>query len=119
MEEGFGEDDEEEYALKPYKRKSETKGKKVKKKEESEEEYCPESSEEEEGERGKHKKCKDDGNVEYYRQRIRYDDHVLAAKNLYKLLVILSSSFFFLWLWLDAKVQKKFSSASLYIHASK
>lgn len=95
MEEGFGEDDEEEYALKPYKRKSEAKGKKVKKKEESEEEYCPESSEEEEGERGKHKKCKDDGNVEYYRQRIRYDDHVLAAKNLYKLLVILSSSFFF------------------------
>uniref|UniRef100_A0A671YJ17 DNA excision repair protein ERCC-6 n=1 Tax=Sparus aurata TaxID=8175 RepID=A0A671YJ17_SPAAU len=40
MEEGFGEDDEEEYELKPYKRKIEGKGrKKVKRKEESEEEY--------------------------------------------------------------------------------
>uniref|UniRef100_A0A671YHE4 DNA excision repair protein ERCC-6 n=1 Tax=Sparus aurata TaxID=8175 RepID=A0A671YHE4_SPAAU len=72
MEEGFGEDDEEEYELKPYKRKIEGKGrKKVKRKEESEEEYCPESSEDEEEEKVKDKKCKDDGDVEYYRQRIR------------------------------------------------
>ncbi|XP_044069023.1 DNA excision repair protein ERCC-6 isoform X2 [Siniperca chuatsi] len=72
MEEGFGEDDEEEYELKPYKRKTEGKGrKKIKKKEESEEEYCPESSDEEKDEKSKDKKCKDDGDVEYYRQRIR------------------------------------------------
>ncbi|XP_075933147.1 DNA excision repair protein ERCC-6 [Anarhichas minor] len=74
MEEGFGEDDddEEEYTLKPYNKKGERKGtKKVKKKEESEEEYCPESSEEEEDAKGKDKKNKDDGDVEYYRQRIR------------------------------------------------
>ncbi|GAA6213831.1 DNA excision repair protein ERCC-6 isoform X1 [Lates japonicus] len=72
MEEGFGEGDEEEYELKPYKRKTEGRGrKKVKKREESEEEYCPESSDEEEDEKGKEKKCKDDGDVEYYRQRIR------------------------------------------------
>ncbi|XP_051272722.1 DNA excision repair protein ERCC-6 [Dicentrarchus labrax] len=72
MEEGFGEEDEDEYELKPYKRKTEKKGrKKGKKKEESEEEYCPESSDEEENEKGKGKKCRDDGDVEYYRQRIR------------------------------------------------
>ncbi|XP_042358145.1 DNA excision repair protein ERCC-6 isoform X2 [Plectropomus leopardus] len=72
MEEGFGEDDEEEYELKPYKKKREGKGrKKVMKKEESEEEYCPESSDEEEESKGKVKKNKDDGDVEYYRQRIR------------------------------------------------
>lgn len=73
MEEGFGEDDdEEEYKLKPYNKKGERKGtKKVKKKEESEEEYCPDSSEEEEDAKGKDKKNKDDGDVEYYRQRIR------------------------------------------------
>ncbi|XP_038593522.1 DNA excision repair protein ERCC-6 [Micropterus salmoides] len=72
MEEGFGSDDEEEYELKPYKRKTEGKGrKKGKKKQESEEEYCPESSDEEQDEKGKAKKCKDDGDVEYYRQRIR------------------------------------------------
>uniref|UniRef100_A0A8P4KE98 DNA excision repair protein ERCC-6 n=1 Tax=Dicentrarchus labrax TaxID=13489 RepID=A0A8P4KE98_DICLA len=62
----------DEYELKPYKRKTEKKGrKKGKKKEESEEEYCPESSDEEENEKGKGKKCRDDGDVEYYRQRIR------------------------------------------------
>ncbi|XP_018539725.1 DNA excision repair protein ERCC-6 isoform X2 [Lates calcarifer] len=72
MEEGFGEGDEEKYELKPYKRKTEGRGrKKVKKRQESEEEYCPESSDEEEDEKGKEKKCKDDGDVEYYRQRIR------------------------------------------------
>ncbi|XP_023266383.1 DNA excision repair protein ERCC-6 isoform X2 [Seriola lalandi dorsalis] len=73
MEEGFGEDDDdEEYDLKPYKRKTEGRGrKKVKKKEDSEEEYCPESSDEEEDGKGKDKRCKDDGDVEYYRQRIR------------------------------------------------
>ncbi|TNN71831.1 DNA excision repair protein ERCC-6 [Liparis tanakae] len=72
MEEGFGDDDEEEYELKPYNKKSEGKGrKKLKKKEESEEEYCPDSSDEEEDAKGKDKKNKDDGDVEYYRQRIR------------------------------------------------
>lgn len=72
MEEGFGEDDDEQYELKLYKRKPEAKGrKKVKKKEESEEDYSPQSSDEDEDEKGKVKKFKDDGDVEYYRQRIR------------------------------------------------
>ncbi|XP_041645609.1 DNA excision repair protein ERCC-6 [Cheilinus undulatus] len=72
MEEGFGEDDDEEYELKPYERKTEKRQrKKVMKKEESEDEYYPESSDEEEDGKGKHKKCKDDGDVEYYRQRMR------------------------------------------------
>ncbi|KAF3708274.1 DNA excision repair protein ERCC-6 [Channa argus] len=72
MEEGFGEDDDEEYELKPYKRKTERKGrKKTTKKEESEDEYCPENSDEEEDGKGKANKFKDDGDVEYYRQRIR------------------------------------------------
>ncbi|KAM8852201.1 DNA excision repair protein ERCC-6 isoform 1-T1 [Synchiropus picturatus] len=70
MEEGFGEDDEEEYDLKPYNRKIERNVKKNVKKKESEDEYDPESSEEEDV-KGKEKKCKDDGNIEYYRQRIR------------------------------------------------
>lgn len=94
MEEGFGVDDEEEYDFKPYKRKTEVKGRKeVKKKEESEEEYCPESSDEEDEEMGKEKKCKDDGDVEYYKQRIRYDGHLFAIINLYILVVILASRF--------------------------
>ena len=81
MEEGFGEDDDDDYQLKPYKRKTEGRGgKKAKKKEDSEEEYCPESSDEEEAGKGKQNKCKDDGDVEYYRQRIRYD-LPLAALN--------------------------------------
>uniref|UniRef100_A0A7N6AG14 DNA excision repair protein ERCC-6 n=1 Tax=Anabas testudineus TaxID=64144 RepID=A0A7N6AG14_ANATE len=72
MEEGFGGDDDEDYDLKPYKRKTEGKGrKKTKKKEESEDEYLPESSDEEEDEKDKTKRCKDDGDVEYYRRRIR------------------------------------------------
>lgn len=87
MEEGFGEDDDEEYELKPYKRKTEGKGrKKVKKKEDSEEEYCPESTDEEEDGKGKNKRCKDDGDVEYYRMRIRYDH--APAMNTFKLVVI-------------------------------
>lgn len=82
MEEGFGEDDEEEYELKPYKRKTEGRGrKKVKKEEASEEEYYPESSDEEEDEKADDKKCKDDGDVEYYRQRLRYDDVLAVGKN--------------------------------------
>uniref|UniRef100_A0A1A7X486 DNA excision repair protein ERCC-6 n=1 Tax=Iconisemion striatum TaxID=60296 RepID=A0A1A7X486_9TELE len=72
-EEGFGEDDDEEYELKPFKRKTERKGGKKVKNRESEEEYSPESSEEDQDEEdgGKEKKHKDDGDVEYYRQRIR------------------------------------------------
>lgn len=81
MEEGFGEENDEEYELKPYKRKTEGKGrKKAKKKEESEDEYCPESSDEEEDEKGKAKRWKDDGDVEYYRQRIRYDHYTSCFK---------------------------------------
>lgn len=72
VEEGFGEDGDDEYELKPYKRKTQAKGRtKVKKKEESEEDYSPESSDEEDKEKGKVKKFKDDGDVDYYRQRIR------------------------------------------------
>lgn len=74
MEEGFGEDDDDQYELKPYKRKTEEKRrKKVKKNDESEEEYYPPSSDEEEKEKGKKHGFKDDGDVDYYRQRIRYD----------------------------------------------
>ncbi|XP_069000861.1 DNA excision repair protein ERCC-6 isoform X1 [Embiotoca jacksoni] len=71
MEEGFGEDDDEEYELKPYKGKIEGRGRKKVKTKDSEEEYSPESSDEEENDKGKDKKHKDDGDVEYYRQRIR------------------------------------------------
>uniref|UniRef100_A0A3P8TLN1 DNA excision repair protein ERCC-6 n=1 Tax=Amphiprion percula TaxID=161767 RepID=A0A3P8TLN1_AMPPE len=71
MEEGFGEDDDEEYELKPYQRKAEGRGRKKVKRKDSEEEYCPESSDEDEDDNGKAKRVKDDGDVEYYRQRIR------------------------------------------------
>lgn len=82
MEEGFELDDDDangEYELKPYKTKTGVKArKKVKKKEESEEEYSPESTgDEEDDNKGKLKKFKDDGDVEYYKQRIRYADHAL------------------------------------------
>uniref|UniRef100_A0A3P8NY72 DNA excision repair protein ERCC-6 n=1 Tax=Astatotilapia calliptera TaxID=8154 RepID=A0A3P8NY72_ASTCA len=73
MEEGFG-DDDEEYELKPYKRKTEGKGRKKVKKSDSEEEYHPESTDEEDDDKGKPKKYKDDGDLEYYRwkrQRLR------------------------------------------------
>lgn len=72
MEEGFGEDDDNEYELKPYKKKPESRRREKIKKKESDEEYSPQSSDEEEDEGSKTKKCKDDGDVEYYRQRIRY-----------------------------------------------
>lgn len=72
MEEGFGDDDDdEEYELKPYKGKTEGKGKKKVKKNDSEDEYSPGSSDEEEEEEKKDRKHKDDGDVEFYRQRIR------------------------------------------------
>ncbi|KAM3863230.1 LOW QUALITY PROTEIN: DNA excision repair protein ERCC-6 [Diretmus argenteus] len=75
MEEVFGEEDgDEEYELKPYKSKTEGKGrKKGKKREDSEEEYFLDSSEDEEDnkKKGKERKCKDDGDVQFYRQRIR------------------------------------------------
>lgn len=87
MEEGFGlEFDDREYELRPYKRNIEVKArKKGKKKEDSEEEYSPESSDEEEDDddyKGKLKKFKDDGDVEYYKQRIRYADHALLLLRL-------------------------------------
>uniref|UniRef100_A0A3B3B7B4 DNA excision repair protein ERCC-6 n=1 Tax=Oryzias melastigma TaxID=30732 RepID=A0A3B3B7B4_ORYME len=69
MAEGFGEDDDDdEYELKPYKRKPE---RWRKKKANNDEEYHPGSSDEEEDGSGKVKRYKDDGDVEYYRQRIR------------------------------------------------
>lgn len=73
MEEGFGEsNDDDEYELKPYKKK--TVGTKKMKKKDSEDEYSPESSDDDDDDkRGKFKKHKDDGDVDYYRQRIRYD----------------------------------------------
>lgn len=71
MEEGFGEDGDEEYELKPFLKNPEGKGrKKANKKEESEDEYLPESSDEEDEKLMK--RCRDDGDVEYYRLRIRY-----------------------------------------------
>ncbi|KAK6293370.1 hypothetical protein J4Q44_G00356960 [Coregonus suidteri] len=73
--EGWGEEDEVEYyELKPYRKKSEGKGgKKGKRGERDEEEYYPDSSDEDEGsgKKGKEKMNKDDGDVEFYKQRIR------------------------------------------------
>lgn len=62
---------DEEYELKPYKKKNQAKTRKPKKEDESDE-YIPSSSEEEDSQKsGKVKKCKDDGDIECYRQRIR------------------------------------------------
>ncbi|XP_077438587.1 DNA excision repair protein ERCC-6 [Vanacampus margaritifer] len=72
MEEGFEEDgDDDKYELKVYKRKKDAKGRRPIKKQQSDDEYSPASSEEEGDGKSKEKKCKDDGDVEYYRQRIR------------------------------------------------
>ncbi|XP_061600997.1 DNA excision repair protein ERCC-6 [Cololabis saira] len=73
MEEGLGEmNDDSEYELKPYKKKPGHRRREKIKKEQSDEEYSPESSDEEDDDaESKAKKCKDDGDVEYYRQRIR------------------------------------------------
>lgn len=66
----FWQDDQEEYELKPCKKK-EAKIKKSKKEDESDE-YLPSSSEDDDSERKvKVKKYKDDGDIEYYRKRIR------------------------------------------------
>uniref|UniRef100_A0A671QQ30 DNA excision repair protein ERCC-6 n=1 Tax=Sinocyclocheilus anshuiensis TaxID=1608454 RepID=A0A671QQ30_9TELE len=67
----FWVDEDEEYQLKPYKKKNQAKTRKPKKEDESNE-YIPSSSEDEDSQKGgKVKKCKDDGDIEYYRQRIR------------------------------------------------
>ncbi|TRY58587.1 hypothetical protein DNTS_015879 [Danionella cerebrum] len=64
-------DDGDEYVLKPYKMKNQAKIRKSKKEDESDE-YIPSSSEDEDFQKGeKAKKCKDDGDIECYRQRIR------------------------------------------------
>lgn len=64
-------DEDEEYQLKPYKKKNQAKTRKPKKEDESDE-YIPSSSEDEDSQKGgKVKKWKDDGDIEYYRQRIR------------------------------------------------
>ncbi|KAM9477156.1 DNA excision repair protein ERCC-6 isoform 2-T2 [Clarias gariepinus] len=66
----FWHDEKEEYELKPYKKK-ESKTKKSKKVDESDE-YLPSSSEDEDAERkAKVKRYKDDGDIEFYRKRIR------------------------------------------------
>ncbi|XP_067242553.1 DNA excision repair protein ERCC-6 isoform X2 [Chanodichthys erythropterus] len=68
----FWVDKDEEYELKPYKKKNQAKTRKPKKEDESDE-YIPSSSEDEDSQKGgKVKKCKDDGDIECYRQRIRY-----------------------------------------------
>ncbi|XP_066535839.1 DNA excision repair protein ERCC-6 [Hoplias malabaricus] len=68
----FWVDENGEYELKPYKKNREAKPKKPRKGDDSDE-YLPSSSDEEEdsGRKGKVKKYKDDGDIEYYRQRIR------------------------------------------------
>ncbi|KAI1894296.1 hypothetical protein AGOR_G00114360 [Albula goreensis] len=67
--------DDEEYELKPYKRKADPKQRKAKNQEVDDDEYFPSSSDEDGGDgagkKGQAKKCKDDGDVEYYKQRIR------------------------------------------------
>lgn len=66
----FWVDEDEEYQLKPYKKKNQAKTRKPK--EDGSDEYIPSSSEDEDSQKGgKVKKCKDDGDIEYYRQRIR------------------------------------------------
>ncbi|XP_051504442.1 DNA excision repair protein ERCC-6 isoform X2 [Myxocyprinus asiaticus] len=66
----FWVDEEEEYELKPYKKKNQAKTRKPKV--EESDEYIPSSSEDEDSQKGgKVKKCKDDGDIECYRQRIR------------------------------------------------
>ncbi|XP_061646190.1 DNA excision repair protein ERCC-6 isoform X1 [Phyllopteryx taeniolatus] len=72
IEEGFGEEgDNDEYELKAFKRKNEAKGRRPVKKQKSVDEYSAESSDEENDTKSKGKKCKDDGDVDCYRQRIR------------------------------------------------
>lgn len=67
----FWQDEKEEYELKPYKEKKETKTKKSKKEDEIDE-YLPSSSEDDDTDKKvKVKKYKDDGDIEYYRKRIR------------------------------------------------
>ncbi|CAL8284140.1 unnamed protein product [Arctogadus glacialis] len=76
-EEGYGDDGDEDdrYALKGFKKRPKGRGsKKGKKKEGSDEEYSPGSSDDDKddaGKKGKEKRCQDDGDVEFYRQRIR------------------------------------------------
>lgn len=72
LEEGFGEDDDDdEFELKPYKRKTQGRARKKVKKEDSEDEYSPHSSDEECEKKSKAKRFKDDGDIEYYKQRMR------------------------------------------------
>ncbi|XP_061693616.1 DNA excision repair protein ERCC-6 [Syngnathoides biaculeatus] len=72
MEEGFGEeDDNDEYELKVFKRKNGAKGGRPVKKQKTVDLYSTESSDEESGAKSKEEKYKDDGDVEYYRKRIR------------------------------------------------
>lgn len=74
LEEGFGEDDDDdEFELKPYKRKTQGRARKKVKKEDSEDEYSPHSSDEECEKKSKAKRFKDDGDIEYYKQRMRYE----------------------------------------------
>ncbi|KAJ8361388.1 hypothetical protein SKAU_G00179130 [Synaphobranchus kaupii] len=72
----LGED--EEYELKAYKRKVDPKRRNAKNRGAEEDEYFPTSSDDDTdggddgvGKKGRSKKCKDDGDMEYYKQRIR------------------------------------------------
>ncbi|XP_036403368.1 DNA excision repair protein ERCC-6 [Megalops cyprinoides] len=72
----FWVDEDEEYELKPYRKKDEPKKRKATRQEEENDDYFPSSSDEDNddsdsGKKGRGKKCKDDGDVEYYKQRIR------------------------------------------------
>ncbi|XP_018580405.2 DNA excision repair protein ERCC-6 isoform X1 [Scleropages formosus] len=67
----FWVDEGEEYELKPYSKKAERKSRRTKKATGSEEDYPSSSEEEDSGKKGAVKKCKDDGDIECYKQRIR------------------------------------------------
>lgn len=61
----FWVEEDNEYELKPYRKIKKSK------KEDGDDEYLPESSDDEETDANKIKKSKDDGDIEYYRKRIR------------------------------------------------
>lgn len=67
----FRVDEDEEYELKPYVRKAGKKARRPRKAPVNEEDYPSSSEEEEVAKKGGVKKCKDDGDIDVYKQRIR------------------------------------------------
>ncbi|MFT7805871.1 DNA excision repair protein ERCC-6 isoform X1 [Arapaima gigas] len=67
----FWVDEDEEYELKPYSRKAERKPRRPRKTADNEEDYPSSLEEEDSNKRGATKKCKDDGDIECYKQRMR------------------------------------------------